>query len=99
MSTTITRRTATPPRERLPQQAERRRLAVHVRDVPEALIRVLSVLQRRRCRITSVDFAAADRHRPGRLIVSVAAPPAHAHCVVPWVESLVDVLAVERLDE
>jgi acetolactate synthase regulatory subunit len=75
------------------------RLAVRVRDVPDALVRVLGLLQRRRCHITSVDFAASDPHRPGRLVVGVVAPPRHAHCVATWVGNLVDVLAVETLDD
>ena len=96
MSTTITAPLA-PPATR--PCAATQRLAVRVEDVPNAVVRVLGILQRRQCRVTSVDFAEADHHRPGRLVVGVVAPPAHAHCVAAWVANLVDVLEVERLDE
>jgi acetolactate synthase regulatory subunit len=60
----------------------------------DGLARVLTVLRRRRCRVTSVDFAAGDRHYGGRLVIGVAAPSAHAHCVAAWLENVVEVRAV-----
>ena len=71
------------------------RLLVHLGDSPDALVRVLMILRRRRCGVTSVDFAQADRHYPGRLVVSILAPPAHAHCVPDWLGKLVDVEMVQ----
>ena len=67
---------------------------LEVTDDPAAVVRVLGTLQRRRCRITAVDFSRADRHRPGRLLVSVDAPPSHAHRMGAWLANLVDVLEV-----
>jgi acetolactate synthase small subunit len=70
-------------------------LTLEVADRPDVLLRVLTTLRRRQCRIRRVDYAAGDRHRPGRLVVAVEAPPAHAHCVEVWLRSLVDVVSVE----
>ena len=73
-------------------------LSVELGDPPDGLARVLTVLRRRQCRVTSVDSAAADRHYDGRLVIAVAAPSAHAHCVQAWIENLVDVRAVTCLE-
>ena len=73
-------------------------LDLEVVDGPDVLPRVLSVLRRRRCAIRAVDFRAADRHGPARLLLGVDAPLAHAHLVSAWLEALVDVLAVSRAD-
>jgi acetolactate synthase small subunit len=88
----------------LPQAAPRctpagreRTLEIELCDAPDALVRVLTMLQRRRCRITAVEFAAADRHRPGRLVITLEPPGRHAHCVVAWVAGLVDVVGVDEL--
>jgi acetolactate synthase small subunit len=69
-------------------------LELDVHDGPDVLVRVLTMLRRRRCEITYVDYSARDRHHPGRMVVSVEAPPAHAHCVEAWLANLVDVVAV-----
>jgi hypothetical protein len=50
---------------------------------------------RRRCVVAHVEFLAADRHRPGRLVVAFDAPAAHADRMAHWLHALVDVLAVE----
>jgi acetolactate synthase regulatory subunit len=73
-------------------------LSIELGDRPDGLARVLTVLRRRQCRVTSVDYAAADRHYGGRLVIAVAAPSARAHCVRAWVENLVDVRAVTCLE-
>jgi acetolactate synthase regulatory subunit len=73
-------------------------LNVELGDLPDGLARVLTVLRRRQCRVIRVDYAAPDRHYGGRLVIAVAAPSAHAHCVRAWVENLVDVRAVTCLD-
>jgi len=73
-------------------------LSVELGDPPDGLARVLTVLRRRQCRVTSVDYSAADRHYGGRLVIAVASPSAHAHCVPAWVENLVDVRAVTCLE-
>lgn len=69
-------------------------LTLEVHDGPDVLVRVLTLLRRRRCEITHVDYLARDRHHPGRLVVSVVPPRAHAHCVEAWLRNLVDVDAV-----
>jgi acetolactate synthase regulatory subunit len=73
-------------------------LNVELGDLPDGLARVLTVLRRRQCRVLRVDYAAPDRHYGGRLVIAVAAPSAHAHCVRAWVENLVDVRAVTCLE-
>ena len=74
----------------------RRTLALQTRaDAPDVLMRVLSLLLRRRCVVAHVEFLAADRHRPGRLVVGFDAPAAHADRMADWLHALVDVLAVE----
>ena len=72
-----------------------KRLSLELNGSPDAVIRVLVVLRRRRCRVTSVEFAAGDRHYGGRLEISVAAPAAHAHCLEGWLGQLVDVRSVD----
>ena len=74
----------------------RRTLALQTRaDAPDVLMRVLSLLLRRRCVVAHVEFLAADRHRPGRLVVGFDAPAAHADRMAEWLHALVDVLAVD----
>ena len=72
----------------------RRNLELQITASQEGLVRVLGLLQRRRCRVLQVDFVAGDRHYPGRLVIGVEAPAGHAHCVERWVCNLVDVLGV-----
>jgi acetolactate synthase regulatory subunit len=85
-----------PVRRQSPARVERL-LRLEVRDGPDVLLRVLSLLQRRRCRVVSVDYLAADRHHPGRLLLGIAPPPRHAHCVEAWLENLVDVMGVDAV--
>ena len=72
----------------------RRNLELQITASEEVLVRVLGLLQRRRCRVLQVDYVAGDRHYPGRLLIGVEAPIAHAHCLEAWVGNLVDVLGV-----
>ena len=72
----------------------KRNLELQITASQEVLVRVLGLLQRRRCRILQVDYVAGDRHYPGRLLIGVEAPAGHAHCVESWVSNLVDVLGV-----
>jgi acetolactate synthase regulatory subunit len=69
-------------------------LALEVRAAPDVLVRVLTTLRRRGCVITHVDYVARDHHYPGRLEIGIDAPAERAHCLVPWLENLIDVLAV-----
>ena len=73
-------------------------LDVRIRDSPEAIVRVLATLRRRRCGITAVDFAVGDRHRPGWFRIRVVAPPATANSLPHWIGNLVDVLAVRAIE-
>jgi acetolactate synthase regulatory subunit len=72
-----------------------KKLFLELDDSADAIVRVLMVLRRRRCRVLSVEFVAGDRHYEGRLEIGVAAPAAHAHCVESWLGQLVDVRRVE----
>ena len=74
--------------------ARPRRLAVETTGEPDALVRVLTLLRRRGCRIVSVDFHEGDRHGPARLEVSISAPPRIEHRLESWLSGLVDVLEV-----
>jgi hypothetical protein len=59
-------------------------------DADDALLRVLSTLHRRRCRVTAAEFGA-DRAAPGRLALQIQAPAGHAGRVGHWLSSLIDV--------
>jgi acetolactate synthase small subunit len=74
-----------------------RRLTLDVHDGPDVLVRVLTTLRRRRCEITRVDYVARDRHHPGRMLIAIEAPRAHAHCVEAWLANLVDVIEVRQV--
>jgi len=44
----------------------------------------------------AVDTPLPEGH-PGRMVIGIDPPPAHAHCVEAWLENLVDVVAVSAL--
>ena len=69
-------------------------LELQLGETQDALLRVLGLLQRRRCRVVQVDYVARDRHYPGRLVLCVEAPPGRAGCVERWLANLVDVVEV-----
>lgn len=54
-----------------------------------ALVRALTLLHRRRCRVVEAHYDRTDH-----LTVVVQAPARHAHCVQAWLSALVDVAAV-----
>lgn len=70
------------------------RLEVGLSDSSDALVRVLSILRRRRCEIVRVDYAAGDCHRPVRLRVHVRVSAARASSLPHWVENAVDVVTL-----
>jgi hypothetical protein len=78
-----------------PRAGARTLLTIEVLDTPDVLVRVLTRLRSRRCTITHVDYVARDRHHPGRLLVGIAPPLAHGHCIEAWLLNLVDVVAVD----
>jgi acetolactate synthase regulatory subunit len=71
-----------------------RRLAVATTGRDDVLVRVLTLLRRRRCRIVAVDFRDADAHGPGRFELTVEVPPRANSTVERWLLALVDVVAV-----
>lgn len=71
-----------------------RRATLEVGEAPDVLVRVLTTLRRRGCRVLAVDYRVGDRHRAGRLAVDYAPPPRCEHAVVAWLANLVDVLDV-----
>lgn len=68
-------------------------LSIELRTGTESgLLRALTLLHRRRCRVLEARYdtaAGADR-----LSVRVAAPARHAHCIPAWLSSLIDVNGV-----
>jgi acetolactate synthase regulatory subunit len=60
----------------------------------DVLVRALTLLRRRGCRIVAVGYHEGDRHRPARLELAVDAPPRTAHRLESWLLGLVDVLEV-----
>jgi acetolactate synthase regulatory subunit len=72
-----------------------RRATLEVGDAPDVLVRVLTTLRRRGCRLLAVDYRVGDRHRDGWLSVDYAPPPRGEDQVRAWLGNLVDVRAVE----
>jgi acetolactate synthase regulatory subunit len=69
------------------------RIVLDTNPEPDVLVRVLTVLRRRGCRIVAVDFHEADQHGPGRFEVTVRAPARIGHRLEAWLSGLVDVRA------
>jgi acetolactate synthase regulatory subunit len=74
--------------------SEPSRIALETTGTGDVLVRVLTLLRRRGCRIVAVDFHEGDRHGPGRLELSVDAPARIEHRLESWLLGLVDVLEV-----
>ena len=74
--------------------ARPRRFALETTGSGDVLVRVLTLLRRRGCRIVAVEFHEGDRHRPERLEVAIEAPPRIEHALESWLLGLVDVIAV-----
>ncbi len=74
--------------------ARPRRLAIETTGREDVVVRALTLLRRRGCRILAVDFHAADRHMPGRFEVTFDAPPRTANRIEEWLMGLVDVTGV-----
>jgi acetolactate synthase regulatory subunit len=72
----------------------RRRVVLDVGRAPDVLVRVLTVLRRRQCRIVAVEFRESDHHGPGRFDVTIVAPARTADRVAEWLLGLVDVYEV-----
>jgi hypothetical protein len=68
-------------------------LSIELRPGADAgLLRALTLLHRRRCRVLEASYGTA--RGTDRLSVRVEAPPRHAHCLQAWLSSLIDVDAV-----
>ncbi len=74
--------------------ARPRRLALSTTGGDDVLVRALTTLRRRSCRILAVDFHVADRHGPERFEVTIDVPPRTGHRIESWLLGLVDVLDV-----
>jgi acetolactate synthase regulatory subunit len=74
--------------------SEPSRLALQTTGTGDVLVRALTVLRRRGCRIVAVDFHEGDRHRPGRFELAIDAPPRTEDHLESWLLGLVDVLEV-----
>jgi hypothetical protein len=61
----------------------------------DELLRVISLLHRRRCRVTAAEFSRPSGVA-GRLTLRLLTPPAHAGRVEQWLASLIDVGRVAR---
>ena len=59
---------------------------------PDALMRVLTLLRRRRCEVLGVRYDLGGRGRPAWLRVSVRPAGGRPEALEPWLEGLVDVL-------
>jgi hypothetical protein len=70
------------------------RLRLSTTGEPDTLPRVLNWLRRRGCTLSRVDYAADDRHGPGRFVLAVAAPPRHQHRLAAGLGGIVGVLEV-----
>ena len=74
--------------------ARPRRFGLETTGRDDVLVRVLTLLRRRGCRIVSLDFHEADRHRPERFELAIDAPARIEHSLESWLTGLVDVVSV-----
>jgi acetolactate synthase regulatory subunit len=72
-----------------------RRLVLETTGRDDVLVRVLTLLRRRGCRIVALDFHQGDRHGPERFELAIDAPARIEHCLESWLLGLVDVRAVQ----
>jgi hypothetical protein len=70
------------------------RLRLHTTGEPDTLPRVLNWLRRRNCTLARVDYAADDRHGPGRFVLAVVVPPRHQHRLAAGLGGIVGVVDV-----
>jgi acetolactate synthase regulatory subunit len=70
------------------------RLRLQTTGEPDTLPRVLNWLRRRGCLLSRVDYAADDRHGPGRFVLAVVVPPRHQHRLAAGLGGIVGVVDV-----
>ena len=69
-------------------------LELTVADTPLVLDRIVSLCRTRRCAIAALRFEAADRHRPGRVLMTIEADATRARLATHNLASMPGVLAV-----
>ena len=74
-------------------------LELTVADTPLVLDRVVSVCRARRCAIVALRYEAADRHRPGRVLATLAADGQRLRLATQRLASMPGVLAVAHVGE
>jgi acetolactate synthase regulatory subunit len=75
-----------------------RHVRLTVQWTPDVVVRVLSLLHRRHCRVTQVHYVSPIHADSGEFLLEIDAPISHVHCVESWLTNLVDVLTVEVAD-
>lgn len=81
----------------VPTPGATRAWRLRLSDEPDAVVRVLTVLRRRRCRIRRIDYDAGDRHRPATWLRIAAVPDGgRPDAMEAWLRALPDVLEVAR---
>jgi acetolactate synthase small subunit len=80
--------------DRRPAVHHTHHLELTVADAPLVLDRVVSLCRARRCTITALRYEAADRHRPGRVLVTVEGDATWARVVTQRLAGMPGVLAV-----
>ena len=68
-------------------------------DTPLVLDRVVSLCRARQCTILALRYETADRHRPGRVSLTLAGTSRMARIVVQRLAALPGVLAVAHVGE
>jgi acetolactate synthase small subunit len=71
-------------------------LELTVADTPLVLDRIVSACRTRRCTIVALRFTAADRHRPGRVLATIAADARRARLATQDLAAMPGVLAVAQ---
>jgi acetolactate synthase small subunit len=74
-------------------------LEITVADAPLVLDRIVSLCRARRCTIGALRFEAADRHRPGRVLVTIDADSTRVRLVTQKLAAMPGVLAVAHRGE
>ena len=69
-------------------------LELTVTDTPLMLDRIVGVCRARQCTIAALRFEAADRHRPGRVLVTIAGDARRARLATQRLAAMPGVLAV-----
>jgi acetolactate synthase small subunit len=80
--------------DRRPAVHHTHHLELTIADTPLVLDRVVSVCRARQCAITALRFEAADRHRPGRVMLTIEADARRARVATKRLAATPGVLAV-----